>query len=125
MPHAQQVHCMQGSSTHTSNQRRWFAALKPLLLIVVFMILAGVLLITMEALGSGTPRVDWSKVLYVAGALALFAVLALRARKRSASSGKTHPVDHEQGQAEEGEEKGEKLAHIRRRIRQRKIDKLS
>jgi len=94
-------------------------------MIVAFMILAAALLIVMDALGSGTSPVDWSWVLYVGGAVALFAVLALRARNRSASSDKTDQTEPGQVQINGDEDTGENMDDVRRRIRQRKIDKLS
>ncbi len=110
--------------TRTCRGKKGFAVLKPLLMILVFMILAAALLIGMEALGSGTSPMDWSWVLYIGAGLVLFAIFAFRSRNRVPLSDKTDQVDPAQMQTGGDEETCGTLDEVRRRIRQRKTDKL-
>ncbi len=116
---------MPKNSTRSFQAKKWVAVLKPFVMITTFMILAAVVLIGMDALGSGSPPVDWSRLLYVGGALTLFAVYAYRSRNRSTSGEKNHQTGARGVEEEPEEDPGEKLDDVRRRIRRRKTSKLS
>ncbi|MFH1117403.1 MAG: hypothetical protein V1792_26075 [Pseudomonadota bacterium] len=116
---------MHEHSTRSSRDGKGVTVLKPLLMITVFMVLSATVLLMMEALGSGTSRTDWSWVFYVGGAVALFVVLTLRARRKGDLRDETGQVDLDELQTGHDEETGEAPDDIRSRIRRRKMEKRS
>lgn len=93
---------------------------KPLVMIVTFMALGIALLVTMDALGSGTTRIDWSWVLYGVGAVALFLVFTLRARSRRGQSEIIEPTEPEVERTDEDGPAEESIEDVRARIQRRK-----
>lgn len=95
-------------------------ALRPILMLVGFIALAAVVLLTMDALGSGSSPVNWSSVLYGAGALALFLVYTLRERKQSTHGEQRGETESEHQADDSDEEPSETLEDVRLRIQQKK-----
>jgi type VI protein secretion system component VasK len=95
-------------------------AVRPILMLVGFIALAAVVLLTMDALGSGASPVNWSWVLYGAGALALFLVYTLRERKQSTHEEPSARQETEHPPNDDDEEASETLHDVRQRIQERK-----
>ena len=107
----------------TPQGRSLVAALKPLITIVAFTALGVALLVSMDALGSGTRPVNWSRLLYGAGATVLFLVLAFRARRKAPREDLTKPGETVFDRPDEDDDAELTMEQVRRRIQERKRGK--